>query len=238
MEQLQIPLVAGIRYFYMKRKINAAQILFAFAVCGAALGFVFAKEDSDDTEGKSVGEGLIMMLISVAFCSCAYCCSEYFLQNTLEEAKLTIIDKNIMFAIADIPIMIFVLFFDVFCERNLQGKPRSWNIFQGIDWYCFALIFNSIVFGIVKYPILDWANSLVLSIVLTLATALTWVVELALPKNKEEFSKQKLAIVCILIVVSIGFQWEGMNREKQKQKRKILVTEERIRVLQKVKKLL
>jgi len=123
-------------------------------------------------------------------------------------------EKQCLFAMFDVPIMIVVGHFNILWDIYVFGDDRNLNMFAGINWICIGTSINCVAFGVLLYFMFDWIDCIVVNVLFVIAMALTWPLELIL--NFEKFYFSRLLILIFTVICCIGYQFETVQRAKRK----------------------
>jgi len=213
--QLRIPLVALLRYCFVYYRLNRNQLFFVYAIIFTAIGWDSEKVWEQYAQSEPSGGfvfGIALTIVSVFLMSCFYVLLEDILKQDLKQYPVW--NKQFVLGLVDIPIMGVLLFVFVAFERELVGVDRSWNPFtSAMNPYVGMLTVNNVVWRLVGYCILNWADALWLNLGAVLVVAALWIFEVWL--NVSEFNITKVFSLLTLVSVCVGYEFETNAREDE-----------------------
>lgn len=214
MIQSQLLITGIFRYFIFKETLSYNQMTYAVAVAIGAFAFKSNIIDEGNTgAGWEFGFGMILCGFSCIVVSLFFVLTEKLLKNILQPFSGW--DKQFLFALVDIPVMIIVAYLNIIWDIYGCGmKERSWNMFAGATWLCVGTSINCVGFGVLLYFMFDWIDSIMVNIFFVIAMALTWPLELILGFEKFFFSR--LLILIFTVICCMGYQLESISKRNNK----------------------
>jgi len=196
--------VGGFRYIFFREKMTSQQIIHAFAVCILAIAFKIEDATKDENNDYTMGMSLVMIsMITVSF---MFVINELVLKRTL--ASIDGWEKQLLFALVDIPAQICILAFTVAWERYyLQRLHRTWNFFEHMNLLCGLMALTNIAYGMLMLYLFDMLDSLIVNLLFVVATALTWPIQVFM--GFEKFQAIRLLILIVITLCCVGYQFES-----------------------------
>lgn len=129
--QTRIPLIGFLAYVLFCIRLSRNQILYATAILPLAIQFCLISPG--ETSGDDSIVGIILCAASVLMMSFANVFVENILKTDLKNT--TVWNKQFIFAVIDLPIMIILYFIVTYMEKDLfQIEDRVWNPFHENNW--------------------------------------------------------------------------------------------------------
>merc|ERR1712096_135600 len=167
MRQARIPIVAFLRYLWLNDDLSIEELLHLWIVLLSAISFVLAKDKSED----NFGFGIIFLILALFLRSLYYVSTEIYLKRDLK--KLSLVEKQTLVGFHDMLGYFLVTWIEIYIEkRNLN--PLS-GFFE--DYGCSISTLANFIQNWLCIITLFWFDSMLIQLLQTVATGLTWVMK-------------------------------------------------------------
>jgi hypothetical protein len=201
MRQARIPLVAVLRYIWLDDHPTIEEIIYLWIILLSSISFVLAKEKGED----NFGAGILLLVAALLLRSFYYVLTEVYLKRNLK--SLSLMEKQSLVGVHDMIGYFIVTWIEIYIER------RSYNPLKGFfsncgctvssianflqNWLCISIMFSF--------------DSMILQLLQTVATGLTWVTKCTY--NSKEFILIKIPILLTIITVVAAYIWLKNKRQ-------------------------